>query len=482
MLVASTSALCEGRDWCGGDAFAPGCLALDSIRAANVAGDFRLNCLSVYYCATASADSRACPASGTFGNAVRRLRQNAGADALSALEGVCWQSIETSWEQREEVARLTRLQLVSSPALLHPDSPDREAFTESRYTAWTMDRAERAMPRDRYSVRLENDSFGQDGTDSDYTMGFSLSGAREGRPTDGWVQRPMLAGLEWLNRLLSIDPDGVDASATTWWRFGSADYTPRRIKVEEPQQDDIPYASLVYFTSGYSENHGPTSFDSSFEIGVLGTNVGREVQTAIHKVCCQKNIPRGWDHQVGDGGSLTFLYHAQWNRAVAGDTFGSGWVYQLRPLAGAEFGYYTRAQAGVALYLAGSPYDLGRVRGGFLPGGEPGTPADLIGPPADRGTGLSLWLEYEMSAFAHNELLQGAWSGRNDVTHSYNEIEPYVWRTSIGVELTAIERLINPWHPKGGRFYVTQQMRSRQLVDGPPDPHTWGGFYYSWGM
>lgn len=473
---------------------APGCVALDAIKAANAANDYSLNCLSIPYCAAAPRSEEGCRRHLEFMQAVTAEERNGGDAALLVLESVCWKQVETGWRQRTRAARALHTQLDRG---IDGAATPGSGLPELELVGWANARAETHQSRVRYIMRYENDSLGLRSTDRDYTMGMSLSAVKDGWPADGWAQRPLLVALDRVNRALALDDDGIDATATTWWRFGSADFTPRRIKVQEIQENDTPYASLVLFTAGYIEERELSRFDSFLELGVLGSGLGREAQTAIHKVCCQQNIPKGWEHQVGNGGSATFRYHLQWSHAAASGYLPPGGVFELRPSAGAEIGYYTRALAGATLSLAGSAEDLAQVRNGILSGTETPLPrrnraAEAIpgqGPSldeetftADAGTGYSLWLEYEVSGVAHNELLQGAWSGRNDVKFSYDEIEHFVWRAAVGVELTFLDRLINPWHAKGGRLYAVQQTRSRELVHGINGTHNWGGIYYSFGF
>jgi hypothetical protein len=265
---------------------------------------------------------------------------------------------------------------------------------------------------------------------------------------------------------------------------------------------DRPFASLIYLGAGYArfsrpaKNAESTLFESELRVGLLGTHLGRWTQTEIHHFCCEDKPPRGWDNQIGDGGALTFRYSARWGQALAHGTWWRTKPYEVRISAGADVGYFTRGLGQVKLLLGGNYADIEDLRvGGIVEGHDPFVtdPVELQGmrgadtriASASSGgrldpTGLSFWLSYEISAFAYNQLLQGAWAGRNAVTVPRDQIETVVHHIGVGAELTNLLRLVGWATGRGTHIYFTQHRRSKDTKTPLGKVQAYGGFTIVW--
>jgi hypothetical protein len=340
----------------------------------------------------------------------------------------------------------------------------------------------------RGSLLIENDMWGGLPSDQNYTMGVGLVFSEVGLP-DSKLLRAFQDGLGAVNRLTRINTSPAGSVSETLWTIGSTNFTPAVITMAKPIRNDRPFASLLYLGVGYTDTSEKRAIETELQIGVLGTGIGRSVQTWIHEQCCRDRIPMGWDNQIGNGGSPTFLYHARWLNQVAGDE--NTRVYTA---VGGEVGYYVRGTAGLIFLYGATAADLAVIRlGGAALGlrtlrseaqvmneANPPPGQSRSEAPATHGSGFGLWLEYEASAMFYNELLQGAWSGTNQVKFSSSQIQHFVQRASLGVDLTFIPKKLGLLRDSDSHIYFTQGWRSQDIKTVLPKNHYWGGLTFSW--
>ena len=357
--------------------------------------------------------------------------------------------------------------------------------------------------KERATFSLENDMWGGPASDRNYTMGVLYTRHLNGTP-EGILLGTMYQGLGLVDSVLQMNTSGGKGVRSSW-RLGSSNFTPTDIKDPSPIRTDRPYASLQYVGVGYKKDLGSNLVrETGFEVGVLGTNIGYAVQTAIHRVCCKDRLPQGWDNQIGDGGAATFLYKAKW-------TIPTPFAYRSKygqvgtfASAGFSLGYYTRALGGLSIFYGATPADfrdllnVGGTEGPppIMPLGATGSDATnshesltayqstlanrrLLQEPPSRG--FSVWINYEVSAFAYNQLLQGAWFGSNRVTYEYRQIEPIVHLVNVGVEFTFIPIALGIVEANDGmRIYWTQSYKTQDLKAPIGKRHYWGGLFFSW--
>ena len=97
--------------------------------------------------------------------------------------------------------------------------------------------------------------------------------------------------------------------------FGIYGFTPEEIKARDIDRDDRPYSSLVYLSSSHSYRtlSDDSGWTTSMTVGVLGLDVFKSGQNAVHKVVGSDRA-NGWDHQVSNGGEPTFRYSAAYHQ------------------------------------------------------------------------------------------------------------------------------------------------------------------------
>ena len=97
--------------------------------------------------------------------------------------------------------------------------------------------------------------------------------------------------------------------------IANGSFTPDSLPASYPIRNDRPYSSLTYLQTirSYVDNNTFKTYTSSLSIGILGTYISREVQTAIHNLENENDTknprtPRGWNNQISAGGEPTLSY------------------------------------------------------------------------------------------------------------------------------------------------------------------------------
>ncbi len=158
-----------------------------------------------------------------------------------------------------------------------------------------------------WSLFVDNDILAFMGQDDRYTGGIAL--ALSGRQA---AELPISLDpvLGFLNRVTRFSTlSGRHAVPRQSIEFGFTAFTPEDIQTTEPVPDQHPYASLIFLnnTRKTEVTGSPTSYLSTFSIGVLGLDAVGEVQNAIHRVTGSDEA-NGWDNQISEGGEPTAMY------------------------------------------------------------------------------------------------------------------------------------------------------------------------------
>jgi len=260
-----------------------------------------------------------------------------------------------------------------------------------------------------WSVYLEQDSVFSPKTDKDYTMGvqFSWSGWRIRRSPLGTILGGPQRGIDWLLHPIAkmhsraCEPGSTKPEIAPLCKlegeqggyqahtlaFGVTAFTPRKgdpaeegpdclaygciLASTEPVYDDRPYASLAFLTYRRSTARGKFGVHSDFTFGLLGLQIAKVVQTAIHD---DQTDPGGWRHQISNAFEPTANYSFRlkylgaagrihpgptpdWAGASPTDPEDDRWTDLTFDLGG-SLGFYTNASGGARLRLGliDSPY------------------------------------------------------------------------------------------------------------------------------
>jgi hypothetical protein len=120
----------------------------------------------------------------------------------------------------------------------------------------------------------------------------------------------------WLDQFLQDvdDPIGIDLPGSKWraahaFAAGLLVFTPSDLGARQVVAGDRPYASLFFVSGGrrYTNPDSNVAYDSSLTVGVLGLAAAESVQHALHSITGSTQ-PKGWSHQISDGGEPTARY------------------------------------------------------------------------------------------------------------------------------------------------------------------------------
>ena len=163
------------------------------------------------------------------------------------------------------------------------------------------------------ALSTDNDLFAPTQTDRDYTAGVAITYSSN---SEDFLENPASGISQNLDRFL-LSGIGADISEpeSAALEFGIYGFTPEEIKARDIDRDDRPYSSLVYLSSShnYKTVNDDSGWTTSMTVGVLGLDVFKSGQNAVHKVVGSDRA-NGWDHQVSNGGEPTFRYSAAYHQ------------------------------------------------------------------------------------------------------------------------------------------------------------------------
>jgi hypothetical protein len=281
-------------------------------------------------------------------------------------------------------------------------------------------RAEAQSDQEYTGIRLQvdNDLFAGRERDRDYTGGLAISISGTAA-RDGFLSLDPL--LERLDALTREQHDEVHYAR----QFGFMAFTPQDIVSSEIQEDDRPYASLLFVSNGRVAVAADqrTAWSSSLTIGVLGSALAEEVHGFVHEVVGSEE-PQGYEHQISAGGEPTARYtlarHALWIANPNG-------TIDVKTTVQGSVGYLTETSAAISLRAGrfNSPW------WSFTP-----ELTDYIAAPtpavANSGTGeMYFFLGARVKARAYNAFLQGQFR-HSDLRYSADELEPILAEAWIG--------------------------------------------------
>ncbi len=362
---------------------------------------------------------------------------------------------ETVLEHRPRARRAGRLAaalallfLGASLAASAADGPPRDdpEAIEPYDTGWTL--------------YFDNDIFVN--TDRGYTGGFAFSVS--GRRVTEYVLS-LDPALQAINRWLGVGRlyDAPGARRRHSMEFGAAAFTPKTLTEPAPIFDDHPYACLAFINNSEQVVLAQPAivYQTKLTIGLLGTSLCEAEQDSLHDLAGEDK-PRGWTHQISDGGEPTFQWGLSREQLLSRSS-GSGRAQELTGIVETAVGYTTHVGAGLS-------WRWGRIRSpwwSFTPRNAEyinvGSPVAPIGRLANEPAELYLWAGATVRYRLYNAILQGQFRG-SDVEFSRSDLNPLVGEAWIGVTKEL---------EKGWQLSLVLRGRSRELKGGPSP--SWGG-------
>jgi len=292
--------------------------------------------------------------------------------------------------------------------------------------------------------------------DRDYTMGLAFEFFWEKNrglyPLDGLVRS---AG-KWLGM------EKTDDSIVYSFMLGSVAFTPDDLSDSSPILYDRPYSSLIYLSNKRVRADHNNAIAAEMLLGILGTSLSEDVQTSLH--AAYREIagtnepvePKGWRHQISDGGELTFRlrlsnYRLKPELSIPG-------TLDVATSWGVSLGYQTNVNAALA------------VRGGNIKSPFWSLPFD----PINRGNFIPskarrewyVWSALRVHYVIYDALLQGQFR-ESSVTFDADEIERVVLDGALGLSLGFDQSTFS--------FSVNAKSPEFKLTD---RRQVWGGVHY----
>lgn len=277
---------------------------------------------------------------------------------------------------------------------------------------------------------IDNDLFTPRATDRDYTGGFNISASGNLPASLASLNRPF---KWWLDRRVGSArlPDQPTILEQDAVQFGLLVFTPDDLSAAKSLPDDRPYANLVYFgTASHALNSDATVLrQSQLIVGVLGSSAAELIQSAIHRMS-DSDEPKGYDHQISDGGELTGQYAIGHHKLLMRHT-GGRLQYDTKLSINAAVGYLTEASIGLGLRWGRIATPWWRSLSDY---GDTGVRLD---PPSDNrthagGRDLYVFAGIQLRARAYNALLQGQFRN-SDVTLGSSDVNHFVTQTWLGL-------------------------------------------------
>ncbi|WP_169729325.1 lipid A deacylase LpxR family protein [Solimonas soli] len=317
-----------------------------------------------------------------------------------------------------------------------------------------------------WTFYFDNDTLTPTERDEDYTGGIAVTLAGR-RAQTMWLSLDKPLG--WIDNLFV--PTAGRAFQLHSIQFGALAFTPGDIADAELRDGDRPYASLAYVANGRSYITGDEStvYHTSLSVGVLGTHLVPEFQDRFHEMIGARK-PRGWDHQIADGGEPTFRYTLTRQDLRFAGTTGGGTRYEVKSAAAGSVGYLTEGTAALSWrwgrintpWWAGPP---DRVE--YIAEPAPSTGGSVMNPGSRE---FYVWGGVKLHARLYNSFLQGQFRD-SDLDYGESDVRPLIGEGWIGVTAQLYEEYRLSWVVRYQTSELKREPGDRSML--------WGGLVLS---
>jgi len=348
--------------------------------------------------------------------------------------------------------------LLGAVLLLSAGITSAEISDETR-TALLERRANQVESDSSWAFAFDNDILIPGSRDQDYTYGINLTFfGKDVEKQWASLHRP----LGWIDNLIGLYGligQGNRASKIEYGLFG---FTPEDITLTVAQQDDRPYASLIYASSsreGY-DSMREVSWQSTLTLGVMGLDVVGELQQTVHSVLGVAE-PKGWHNQISEGGELTARYSVSRQSLLFKSTSG----LEVKSTLQGSLGYITEASWSLSTRA-------GKIRTpwvSFNP--ELTTYGEKSNPNAKvKVFEHYAWAGISFKVRAYNAFLQGQFKD-SVVTYSSDEINHAIVEAWLGYTIGFDDGYSLSYSVRGHTSELKQGNANRNVV--------WGGILLS---
>jgi hypothetical protein len=281
-----------------------------------------------------------------------------------------------------------------------------------------------------WALFLDNDALTFGTHDHDYTGGLALTLA--GRRAQDWPVS-LDGALGWINHGLGVER-AHRPPASQWHalQVSLLTFTPAALEQPSPIAGDRPYASIVYLANSRTTVvDADSAYQSSFAVGVLGLDLGKAVQRTLHSAIAADE-PRGWDHQISDGGEPTARYTLARLGLQSAFQADGGSRLELKDSVAVSAGYITEVNAAMTLRWGAihTPWwSFVPERAEYMT-----EPAPVLGGRAAPGAAREFyaWAGVKARARLYNAFLQGQFRD-SDLTYDFDDTRPLMGELWAGV-------------------------------------------------
>jgi hypothetical protein len=276
-------------------------------------------------------------------------------------------------------------------------------------------------------IQVDNDLFAGGERDRDYTGGFVVT-------ISGTAARDSLLSLDPLLAYVDrLGPSPAGAEAHYARQAGLMAFTPSDIVTSQAQQDDRPYASLLFVSNGRMrvDRDDRGAWFSSLTVGVLGSSWSESLHNAVHELVGSER-PRGYDHQISAGGEPTARYTLARQRLWIANPSGT---LDVKTTVQGSVGYLTETSAALSMRIGrfDTPW------WSFAPDLTDYAAAPVPVLSRSGAQELYFFIGARVKARAYNAFLQGQFR-ESEVSYSASELQPIVAEAWVGVVTQIFEQ------------------------------------------
>jgi len=310
--------------------------------------------------------------------------------------------------------------LIGAVLLFNAGIASAEISDEARAALIEKRSSNQVASRASWAIAFDNDTLVPGSRDQDYTYGINFAYAGK-QAENQWasLHRP----LGWIDNLIGLDGltgQGIKASKIEYGLFG---FTPEDISLTAAQQDDRPYASLIYVSSSLEnyDSRREVSWQSTLTLGVMGLGLVGDIQEIVHSALGATE-PKGWDNQISEGGEITARYNVSRQSLL----FKSSSGFEVKSTVQGSVGYITEASWSLSARA-------GKIRTpwvSFNPEltsyGEKSNPIGSV-----KDSEQYVWAGISLKMRAYNAFLQGQFKD-SAVTYQSDEINHAIVEAWLG--------------------------------------------------
>ncbi|RYY76779.1 MAG: lipid A deacylase LpxR family protein [Gammaproteobacteria bacterium] len=311
-----------------------------------------------------------------------------------------------------------------------------------------------------WAFAMDNDFLAPGHRDRDYTFGINLTYSGS-NAEDASIS--LKAPLGVIDKLLGVDGLVAHPRNNHSVELGLFGFTPQELESEVINENDRPYASLVYFSSSHEriDVEKNVAWNSTLTIGALGLGWVGDLQNEVHQQISAR-AARGWDNEISDGGELTGRYVLA--RQDYLESFSDS--VELKSTLQASVGYLTETSWGMSFRSGKIISPWASFNPDLISYGEKSTYSNNVSSTNEH----YVWAGFTLKARFYNAFLQGQFRD-SDLSYDYSELRPVIAEAWLGYTFAFKE---------GYRVSYVLRAQSSEIKRGDGDRSVvWGGLIFA---